>query len=228
MLRLIGKEALAYLQLGLSTGRYSGQLGSGELGTLFVPGVAGHPSQFASLQASLTEAGFDAFDAHAYRLDRALPQLAAELRARLEDSSTLPGSERVLLVGHSLGGVLCAAALQLLPELPARVAGLVTICSPLHGTRASRFAVRASLRQLRPDASFITQLIATQDRLLPLRGRVLTIGVATDQLVHPASSAYLEGATQLHLDGVAHAGSLLDRRTHAAVVELAATLARAD
>lgn len=58
-----------------------------------------------------------------------LPAAVAEVRR-------VSGHERVFLVGHSLGGLISYAAA---PALSDKIAGIVTLGSPYHFTRGSRF-----------------------------------------------------------------------------------------
>jgi len=59
-----------------------------------------------------------------------------DLPAAVEEVRILSGCERVFLLGHSLGGLISYAAT---PRMLDRVAGVVTIGSPYHFTRGSRF-----------------------------------------------------------------------------------------
>ena len=64
---------------------------------------------------------------------------------RASEVRRLSGHDRVFLVGHSLGGLIAYAAA---PAIAAEVAGIVTLGSPYHFTRGSRFltAFGADLR----------------------------------------------------------------------------------
>lgn len=221
MMKLFRREAMAYLRLGLISQRGGEDcIPPGEETTggrvLFIPGVGATGAHFLELREALSEAGVRHFETFEYASHRAPGTLAEELGLRLQADER---SDPLVIIGHSLGGVLATAALQNGP-LPPAVAGLVTLGSPLHGNWRSRFAPWASLRELRPDSAFMTRLAATRDRLRPLLDHTLSVAATRDQLVQPAQSALLDGAQQVELDGVAHAGLMFDRRVHRAVVEL--------
>ena len=59
-----------------------------------------------------------------------------DIPASVEEEQRLTGHPRIFLVGHSLGGLLSYAAA---PRLAGEVAGVVTLGSPYHFTRGSRF-----------------------------------------------------------------------------------------
>ena len=77
------------------------------------------------------------------------------------------------------------------------------------------------LALLAPNSPLITDVLARAHRLAALEGRILTVGARRDQMIQPASSAFLDGFPSLELREVAHAGSLLDRRVHEAVARAA-------
>ncbi|MEM7678229.1 MAG: alpha/beta fold hydrolase [Myxococcota bacterium] len=216
---LVRNEALAYLRLGLMTPVQhrvkTKQSGPIRVGVLFVPGLGANGGNFMSMRDALRDHvdQFDVFDYFSLQDPR---KLARHLRLRIR---TLAARCRALFcIGHSLGGVLIRMALQD-AEIPSSVAGFAAICSPLHGTWRSRWAP-GPLRQLTPDSAMMDQLLASADRLKPLRNRILTVSARHDQFVSPASSALLDLGPQLMLEDVAHNGALLDSRVHSAVLDL--------
>jgi len=226
MFRLVKEEALAYLKLGiLAPQKHKIRANTTQrapLGVIFVPGMGANGSQFLALRDYLS-AHAEWFDAYEYSSLSHLPQLAQGLVHRLARSAA--HCERVVVVGHSLGGLLTRMALQA-EEAPSHVAGFVSICAPLHGTWRSKLAPYPSLRQLSPESPLMTQLFSQGHRLDRLRGRILTIGARRDQFIQPHTSAFLEGHEQLLLEDVAHAASLFDRRAHQHIADFVGRLPR--
>ena len=87
------------------------------------------------LKLSLQVAGFDA-RFHAYDWRRGIDGLAAELNSRI----AAEGAREVLLVGHSMGGVVARLALA---SDPGRIARVVQLGSPNLGSFAPVLALRA-------------------------------------------------------------------------------------
>lgn len=210
MAKLIQGEAAAYLRFGLLTPQRRKinreTTASSPVGILFVPGLGANGSQFLPLRARLErEAGW--FGAFEY------PSLGdpARLAARLLDHlrALPPEAERVLVVGHSLGGLIAALALEA-DGLPERVAGLGTICSPLNGTWTSKLGLTPGLRKLRPDGALIQGLQRRLPRLHErFPGRLLTVCATHDHFIRPPESALLPGSEQLTLKEAGHVASLL-------------------
>jgi hypothetical protein len=89
------------------------------------------------LKLSLRIAGFDA-RLHPYDWRRSVGDLATELNARIDAEVT--GGE-VLLVGHSMGGVVARVALA--RQRAGRIARVVQLGAPNHGSFAPVLALRA-------------------------------------------------------------------------------------
>jgi pimeloyl-ACP methyl ester carboxylesterase len=219
MLKLVTVEAQAYLRLGLMSPSRKRVLqaprGTAPAGVLFVPGVGANGSQFLGLKRAL-EPHAQWFDAFEYSSLRHPSAVAEDLAAYLE--KVAPRSERLVVVGHSLGGLLLRMVLQE-AQIPENLLGWVSICAPLHGTWRSKLALSPSLRALAPDSALMRDVLAGAERLARLEGRILTIGARYDQMISPHTSAFLDPHPQLELEHVAHAGSLLDRRVHGAVAD---------
>lgn len=216
--RVIQREAAAYLRLSLLSPQRRAinrqTTASSQVGVLFVPGLGANGAQFLPLRTALeAEAGwFGAFDYFSLKD----PQRVSE--RLLTHLNTLPeAAARVVVVGHSLGGLIAALALSA-DGLPDRVQGLCAICSPLSGTWASKFGLTPGLRKLRPDSSLIQGLRRREDRLRDRFGdRLLTVASAKDHFIRPPTSALMPDTQQLILRDTGHVASLLAPQTQAAV-----------
>lgn len=89
------------------------------------------------LKLSLRVAGFDARH-HAYDWRRSIDDVARELNERIERESA---GQEVLLVGHSMGGVVARVALG--RQAASRIARVVQLGAPNHGSFAPVLALRA-------------------------------------------------------------------------------------
>lgn len=214
--RRLAREAAAYAKTGLAAALRNhrrAEAGRDDFGVLFVHGVGANATQFHSLRAALEPelTGFDHFE---YDWRTPIPRLAEQLELHTRRSAER--FDRVMLVGHSLGGLLSLMVLQ--SESPGEhVAGLVSLCAPLHGTRRSRLAPRTPLSQLAPESPLITELLRTRDRLEPWRGRILTVSAERDAFVVPSDSARLDAHEHLAFDHVGHVATLFDPEVQAAV-----------
>jgi len=120
---------------------------------------------------------------------------------------TATGAERVVLVGHSMGG-LVARACMALPGLAPQVEKLLTIGSPHHGSRHARLGIGANSRQLETGSDWLCRLNADPASLaVP----IVSIYSRHDNFVAPQESAVLPGARLIALEGVGHLALLFDR-----------------
>ena len=219
MFQFLRNEAYAYLKIGLNSAQgdlISERTGAGKKGALFVPGVGATAAHFLSIKTVLRDVGADWFDAFNYFSLRSPEILSKELKKQIEERSQ--ECEQIVLIGHSLGGLLLRSALQHCNPLPKQIAGFIAISSPLHGTWTSRYAPSPALRQLLPSSQFVQDVTSQAYKLSPLLPeRVLTIGAQYDPLVMPAESAFIDRAQSLLIDDATHAGILLRKEVRKAV-----------
>ncbi len=155
-----------------------------------------------------------------------IDELAGQLAAQLDDVLRPGGAKRVVLVAHSMGGLVARACFA--RRGTARIARLVTIASPHNGTRLAKLGLGANARQMRPDSGFLAGLRASEGPGGP-GCPVTSIYSVHDNLVSPQDTSRLPFATNVAFAGVGHVDILLDARVHARVAaELAAAGVRID
>jgi pimeloyl-ACP methyl ester carboxylesterase len=126
---------------------------------LLVHGFAANKSNWMFLQRDLRAAGFGHVHALNYNaLTATIPQIAAACTARARDLMTATGTDRVHLVGHSLGGIVARYAVQVggLTE----AATCITVASPHQGAPGARVGVSRTIRQLRPGSEVLRRMAA--------------------------------------------------------------------
>jgi len=130
------------------------------------------------------------------------------------------GAERVLLVGHSMGGL--AARVYLRQNGDARVARVVTLASPHHGTVLGLLGHSRNARQMARGSRFVARLADDDRARWP---RFTNVAARDDNMVIPRSNSMLQGAKQIELDGVGHLALIEDRRAWQIVAEEAQAVA---
>ena len=146
---------------------------------------------------------FGDIDAYADVVHRAVERLRAAT-----------GAARVVLVGHSMGGL--AARVYLRKHGDAHVARIVTLASPHHGTIFGRLGHSRNARQMARGSRFIQQ-VAAHDR--GRWTRFTTVVTRDDNLVVPRSSPLLPGSKQFEIDGVGHLALIEDPRAWRVIVD---------
>lgn len=166
-----------------------------ERGTvLLIPGHGGDESSLDNLAVRLKK---DGFTVNVVDIGDGSKDIAsyAEKVVTIGRSTTGP----VSIVGYSQGGLIARAAAQLAPDLFGRVA---TIATPHEGTSLAAAAFsfnvsscETSCEQMVPGSPFLASLT------LPIASdRWLSLYTTDDNVVMPAESAALEGATNVAID----------------------------
>ena len=136
-------------------------------------------------------------------IDAYVPQLGAALDLLCQAT----GRSRVVLIGHSMGGLAAAAWLRAHGD--ARIAKLITIGTPHHGTALAHFAPGVNSRQMRRSAGVgstgcSTWLQALQPVLRAGSVPLVSLYSTHDNIVAPATSAHVVGAKNIAFDDIGH------------------------
>jgi triacylglycerol lipase len=128
---------------------------------------------------------------------------------RIDEVLAATGATQLVLVGHSMGGLVARAYLR--QHGAAKVARLVTLGTPHGGSELARVALGENARQMRPGSPWLSALggppVAT-----------LTIYSAHDNYVLPQTHLELPGAQRCTLDGLGHLAMLFSPRVAAALL----------
>ncbi|MBB5954956.1 putative alpha/beta hydrolase family esterase [Saccharothrix tamanrassetensis] len=159
---------------------------------VLVHGIGDNRSAFAVLSGALRRRGFGVVHAVNYSVLTALTgdvrRSAALLGEHVERICEQTGSERVHVVGHSLGGLIARYYVQRL-QGDARVRTLVTLGTPHGGTLAAYLFPTSLTRQLRPGSELLSELA---EPCRPCRTRFVAVWSEMDQVVIPQRHARLE------------------------------------
>jgi pimeloyl-ACP methyl ester carboxylesterase len=140
-------------------------------------------------------------------IERFSAQLASLINTACRDT----GATRVVIVGHSMGGLVARDYLRM--HGGAKVARVVTIGTPHHGSRFACLAAGWCLAQMRPGSAWLAALPDA-----PASPPIVSLWSPHDSMVTPQTSAVLEGATNVAFLGVGHNALLRDADVHARVV----------
>jgi triacylglycerol esterase/lipase EstA (alpha/beta hydrolase family) len=127
------------------------------------------------------------------------------------------GARRVAIVAHSMGGLVARAWMRAYGRnAPARVARVLTLGTPHHGTAMARFGLGINARQMRPGSDWLRKLDASEDAAT--RALITSIYTHHDNIVAPQTSGMLAGARNVELGGVGHVALGRDPRVLAEVM----------
>ena len=136
-----------------------------------------------------------------------IERFAEQLAARIEAICASTGAERVALVAHSMGGLVARAYLRRFG--PRRVARLVTMATPHHGSVLAYSFLGRGLSQMHPGNPWLTEL--NRDESKPAPVPMTSIWSRHDSMVIPQASAVLTCAENVAVIGIAHNAMLVER-----------------
>ncbi|MEE4379084.1 MAG: alpha/beta fold hydrolase [Candidatus Competibacteraceae bacterium] len=145
---------------------------------------------------------------------------ARQVAERVENLCKATGAEHIILVGHSMGGLVARAYLHRYGERN-RVAGIISLGSPHHGSLHARFALvqARNVEQMSPNNAWLAELNADEDRNAPVP--MVSIYSDHDELVTPQTSARLRytNSRNISVMGVGHLAMAFEPSLHTVVFE---------
>jgi len=126
---------------------------------------------------------------------------AEGIARRIDQVLAATGAAQLMLVGHSMGGLACRAYLR--RDGRDKVAGLVTLGSPHHGSRLARLGLGPNARQMRIGSQWLSALGAPGAVPLP-QGSVSIYSCHDNYVVPQQAGSTLEGAANVAIGGVSH------------------------
>ncbi|MYM23784.1 alpha/beta fold hydrolase [Duganella sp. FT135W] len=146
-------------------------------------------------QARISHYGID-LEPPGASIDDFVPQVQAAVQ-RLCDAT---GSAQVIIVGHSMGGLLARAYLRQHGNL--QVARVITLGTPHHGTALAHFGPGSNAAQMRRDSAWLAALAASEANTQ--RMLISSIYSVHDNIIAPQDSSELPGARNLVFGAIGH------------------------
>ena len=156
--------------------------------------------------------GFAPIESHAPAIETAIASLIEATRALGRPV------DRVVVIAHSMGGLVMRSALTTIDRT--RIAHVITLGTPHHGTWPARFGRFANVVQMRVGSPWLAALAeAERDGAGLPHADFTTLYSAHDNIVYPQRTALLDGARAIRLSGIGHVALAFDRRVRDAVFE---------
>jgi triacylglycerol esterase/lipase EstA (alpha/beta hydrolase family) len=143
-------------------------------------------------------------------IDLWVPRLAA----CIDELLAATGQERVVLVAHSLGGLAARAYLRAYGG--AKVARVITLGAPHHGSMHAHLGAGENARQMEPGSPWLTALSAAENG--GVAAPLVSIYSRHDNFVTPQASAAHPHARNVALAGVGHLAMLFSRPVRELIV----------
>jgi triacylglycerol esterase/lipase EstA (alpha/beta hydrolase family) len=178
------------------------RLGRGEGGRLpllLIHGYQCNRGYWLWLRRRLERAGWQVATISLHPVFEDIDGYVAQVARRIDEVCAATGAAQVVLVGHSMGGLVSRAYLR--AHGNAKVAKLVTLGSPHHGSRLAVLGLGENGRQMIPGSDWLAGLNASGAVPLP---ETVSIYSCQDNYVMPQDSSLLEGAKVVPLGGLGH------------------------
>jgi triacylglycerol lipase len=133
------------------------------------------------------------------------------LAKRIDAVLAETGASQLILVGHSMGGLVARAYLRRFGVQ--RVARLITLATPHAGSELARIGMGQNARQMETGSEWLQAL--ARETLMP---ETIVIYSSHDNYVMPQSNLQLPGATNEAVDGLGHLAMLFSPRVAEALI----------
>ena len=170
------------------------------LPVLLIHGYQCNRAMWWWMRKRLLRAGFQVATLDMEPMFADIDDFALQVAQSVEALCAATGADRIALVGHSMGGLVARAYLRRYGK--ARVAKLITLGSPHHGSELAHLAMGINGAQMRPGSAWLTAL--NTPGAVPLPENSVAIYSYHDNYVMPQDSARLEGARNVPLAGIGH------------------------
>lgn len=149
---------------------------------------------------------------------------ANALHARIEEITIATGQRSVIVIAHSMGGLVTRAYMA--ARGCTRVKYFISLGSPHAGTRMSMVAFSRNVKQMRyanhGSNAWLTALRARE--LQSAKPPTTSIYTVNDDLVYPPESALLTWAENIEMRSVGHVGLLFSNEVFARVSQVLRTV----
>ena len=178
---------------------------------ILVHGYACSRGVWWRLRRDLEAAGHTVASVSLYPPYASIGRLVPQLNQRIEEVCRATGAEHVVLIGHSMGGLVCRSYLA--RHGKSRVERLITLASPHTGTELARIGIGRNAREMEPGSLWLHDL-ATENVSVPC----VSIRTPHDNFVMPQDNQRLPGALDVELAGIGHLAMLYAKRTANALI----------
>lgn len=195
---------------------------AGTAPVLLVHGYGCNSGYWHFMSRSLSRAGIAHYGIDLEPMFAGIDRFVPALHDRIEEICRTTGQERLVIVAHSMGGLVARAYLR--DHGAHRVLRVITLGTPHRGTGLARFGAGQNVREMlwTGDAengrcsAWLANLALRED--LALRPLFVSIFSHQDNIVAPQLSSQLPGAVNIEFNGIGHVALGLHPRVQQEVI----------
>jgi pimeloyl-ACP methyl ester carboxylesterase len=184
----------------------------GPLPVLLLHGYVCNRGFLLPLRRYLRAHGVSAYSHNLEPVYAGIDSYADGLALRIEEICTATGAEKLVILAHSMGGLVARAYLR--KHGARRVAKLITLGTPHQGAVSARLGAGENARQMVPGNAWLRRLNEDAPTL-----PVVSVFSYQDNIVSPQESAVLAGAKIVRLSGMGHVSMPFSRRIREVALE---------
>jgi pimeloyl-ACP methyl ester carboxylesterase len=184
----------------------------GRLPVLLLHGYVCNRGFLLPLRRYLRAHGVDAYGHNLEPVYAGIDDYADGLARRVDEILAASGAEKLVILAHSMGGLAARAYLR--KHGTRRVAKLITLGTPHHGSVTARLGAGENGRQMVPGNAWL-QRLNDEVPALPL----VSVFSYQDNVVLPQESSVLAGAKVVRLSGMGHISMPFSRRIQEVALE---------
>ncbi|RFP15134.1 alpha/beta fold hydrolase [Duganella sp. BJB488] len=170
------------------------------LPVLLIHGYACNSGYWRPLSARLARASISHYGIDLEPPGASIDAYVPQVQAAIERLCAETGSKQVIIVGHSMGGLVARAWLR--RHGADAVARVITLGTPHHGTALAHLGPGGNAVQMRYRSEWLAALAASEAN--PQRGLISSIYSVHDNIVAPQDSGALPGARNLEFGAIGH------------------------
>jgi triacylglycerol esterase/lipase EstA (alpha/beta hydrolase family) len=190
------------------------------LPVLLIHGYVCNSGYWMPMSSLLKQARISHYGIDLEPLGAPIDDFAPQVHEAVEQLRARTGSEQVIILAHSMGGLVARAYLRRYGDR--HIARVITLGTPHHGTALAHFGLGSNAAQMRRDSEWLGSLAASEANLQ--RALFSSIYSVHDNIIAPQNSSDLPGARNLVFGAIGHVAlGLHPRIMQCALAEIEAT-----
>ena len=187
-----------------------------EFPIVFIPGYTMNRGYFFLYAKGLQKRGYNVFVFSPKKIFDSISDIAMQLEYKVDEVLKETGKDKVILVGHSMGGLLARYYTQRLSGKP-HVVKIITIGTPHFGTKLSPFGYGKNARDMEVNSKFLSDLNKDVDELQK-NVKLLSILSKSDNLVIPYQNSILPNFEKYIVDHLGHNSLMISSEIYGKIV----------
>lgn len=185
---------------------------------LCVHGFRMNGSCFQGLQAKLHKEGISSLSVDLGKPFDPISKYVYALKSSIVELINASKDQKIVIVAHSMGGLVTRLTLQKHPELSQNISKIITLGTPHYGTAILSFYTNTWTRRLfHPASPYLLKLPTILD--LAPQINATSIASSHDFIVYPKKNALLKGTKHIELDNYSHVGLLTENLPQNIVID---------